>query len=69
METQKDYQLRLKQVLEEKGIKPLDLALWMGVSPNNVYAWVNGRSTPSFASLCRIADELNITLDELRTKQ
>ena len=56
---------RIKEVLEEKGIKQKWLAEKMGKSYNMVNSYVQNRRQPSIEILVQIADILDIDVKEL----
>lgn len=56
---------RIKEVLEEKGIKQTWLAEKLGKSYNMVNSYVQNRSQPSLEILNRIADLLDVDVREL----
>lgn len=56
---------RIKEVLEEKGIKQVWLAEKLGKSFNSVNAYVQNRTQPSLEVLYKIAEILNIDAKEL----
>ncbi|MCK8521941.1 helix-turn-helix transcriptional regulator [Aquimarina sp. D1M17] len=56
---------RIKEVLEEKGIKQIWLAEKLGKSYNMVNAYVQNRQQPRLEILMRIAEILNIDIKEL----
>ena len=56
---------RIKEVLEEKGIKQVWLADRLGKSFNTVNGYVQNRKQPSIEVLYEIADILNIEAKEL----
>ena len=56
---------RIKEVLEEKGIKQIWLAEKLGKSYNMVNAYVQNRQQPRLEILMRIADILDIDVKEL----
>ncbi|NGX84716.1 helix-turn-helix transcriptional regulator [Aequorivita sp. KMM 9714] len=51
---------RIKEVLEEKGIKQVWLAEKLGKSFNTVNGYVQNRSQPSLEVLYQIAEILNV---------
>ena len=51
---------RIKEVLEEKGIKQVWLADKLGKSFNTVNGYVQNRNQPSLEVLYKIADILNV---------
>ncbi len=56
---------RIKEVLEEKGIKQIWLAEQLGKSYNMVNSYVQNRRQPSIECLYEIAEILNINVKEL----
>ena len=56
---------RIKEVLEEKGIKQIWLAEKLGKSYNMVNSYVQNRRQPSIECLYEIAEILNIEAKEL----
>ena len=60
---------KIKQVLEDKGVKQTWLAEKLGKSLNMVNSYVHNRSQPSLETLYRIADLLNVEIDDLLYKK
>ena len=56
---------RIKEVLEEKGIKQKWLAEQLGKSYNMVNSYVQNRRQPSLEDLYKIASILNVEVTEL----
>ena len=56
---------RIKEILKEKGVKIGDFANSMGMQQSNMSSIINSKSNPSLDMLQRIADELNVGLNEL----
>lgn len=56
---------RIKEVLEERGIKQTWLAEKLGKSYNMINSYVQNRSQPSLETLNQIAELLNIDIREL----
>ena len=56
---------RIKEVLEEKGIKQIWLSEKLGKSYNMVNAYVQNRQQPRLEILMRIAEILDIDVKEL----
>lgn len=56
---------RIKEVLEEKGIKQVWLAERLGKSFNTVNGYVQNRNQPSLEALYQIAEILNVDISEL----
>lgn len=56
---------RIKEVLEEKGIKQIWLAKQLDKSYNMVNSYVQNRRQPSIECLYKIAEILNIEAKEL----
>ena len=60
---------KIKQVLENKGVKQTWLADKLGKSLNTVNSYVHNRCQPSLETLYRIADLLNVEIDDLLYKK
>lgn len=58
---------RIKEVLDEKGIKQTWLAEKLGKSYNMVNSYVQNRRQPSIEDLYKIAEILNVEAKELLT--
>lgn len=58
---------RIKEILEEKGIKQTWLAEKLGKSYNMVNGYVQNRQQPRLEILIEIADILNVDVRELIT--
>ncbi|CAM1341010.1 helix-turn-helix domain-containing protein [Tenacibaculum aestuarii] len=56
---------RIKEVLEEKGIKQVWLADKLGKSFNTINGYVQNRNQPSLEVLYEIAEILNVQVKEL----
>jgi len=56
---------RIKEVLEQKGIKQIWLSEQLGKSYNMVNSYVQNRRQPSIEDLYRIAEILNVNVQEL----
>ena len=59
---------RIKEVLEEKGIKQTWLAERLGKSYNMVNGYVQNRQQPRLEVLYQIAHILDVEIDQLLTK-
>lgn len=57
--------LRLKEILNEKGINGKDLANWVNVTPASISNIVQGNSFPKPELLIKIANALDIDVREL----
>lgn len=60
---------RIKEVLELKGIKQIWLAEQLGKSYNMVNSYAKNRRQPSLEDLYKIAEILNVEIDELLIKR
>ena len=56
---------RIKEVLEEKGIKQIWLAEQLGKSYNMVNSYAQNRRQPSLEDLYKIAEILNVSAKDL----
>ncbi len=59
---------RIKEVLEQKGIKQIWLAEQLGKSYNMVHSYAQNKRQPSLEDLYKIAEILNIEITELLVK-
>lgn len=57
-------QLRLKEILKDKGLKQADLARELGVTAVTVNSWTSGRRFPPLETLDRIATMLSLPITE-----
>lgn len=60
---------RIKEVLDEKGIKQVWLANKLGKSYNILNGYVQNRNQPSLEVLYQIADILNVEVTDLLIKE
>ncbi|MGJ5817719.1 helix-turn-helix domain-containing protein [Paludibaculum fermentans] len=60
-----DFHQRLRQLRTARKITQTRVAELLGVSPRVYTRWENGDATPLFATVVRIADILDVSLDEL----
>lgn len=56
---------RIKEVLEEKGIKQIWLAERLGKSFNTVNSYVHNRQQPRLETLLRISEILDVDIKDL----
>jgi transcriptional regulator with XRE-family HTH domain len=57
--------VRLKRLREERGLSQAQLARLAGVPKGSLLQWEYGKRTPLFDAAVKLADALEITLDEL----
>lgn len=57
----------IDRIRKERHLSSADLAALIGVDPSTISNWQSGRRIPTIDYAVRIADSLNITLDELVT--
>lgn len=57
--------MRVRELLETRGITRVQLADAMGVSTMAVHKWVSGQAYPSADKLPQLARLLHCTIDEL----
>ena len=60
-----DFHERLRQLRTARKLTQTRVAELLGVSPRVYTRWENGDATPLFATLVKIADILDVSLDEL----
>lgn len=64
---------KVEEILEEKKVTIYQLSKLSGIHINTLYNYRKnysheGGSKPSFENMCKIADALEVSLDELRGK-
>lgn len=57
--------LRLKEILNQRGIKLKDFALQSGISQSNLSNYINGNISPTLDTLEKIASNLDIDVVQL----
>ena len=57
--------LRIKEVLKEQGITAKELAERVGISRENMTNIINEKSKPSFDTLIKISEAINVPMSEL----
>ena len=57
---------RLRALRESRGLSRDDLALVAGVDDALLYRYESGRSLPGWEIVCRLADALDCSLEQLR---
>jgi transcriptional regulator with XRE-family HTH domain len=67
--TMTDFHQRLRTLRSPRKITQSRLAELLGISPRVYTRWKNGDATPLFGTVVKIADILNVTLDELAGRQ
>ncbi len=65
----KDFPQRLRQLRTARKITQTRVAELLTVSPRVYTRWENGDAVPQFATVVKIADILNVSLDELAGRQ
>lgn len=61
--------MRICELIEQRGIRRIELAAAMGVSPACVTKWAKGTAMPSADKLPRLAAVLGCTIDELYDRE
>jgi len=56
---------RLRELREERGLSPVDVAAALKVSLASIYNWENGRHEPRVSQLRRLAEFFGVTTDEI----
>ena len=57
--------MRLKQIIAESGLTQQQVAEGVGVSPQAINHYINGRREPDISTLIKLADFFNVTVDYL----
>lgn len=61
-----EFGLRLKKVMKLKHVTQKDLASMTGIDECSVSSYINGKRSPSFYRVDKIAKALNCSVDEFR---
>jgi len=64
-----DFHQRLRLLRSDRKLTQARVAELLGVSPRVYTRWEKGDAVPLFATVVKIADILNVTLDELAGRQ
>ena len=64
-----NFSQRLRELRMARKITQTRVAELLAVSPRVYTRWENGNATPQFATFVKIADILNVSLDELAGRQ
>ena len=60
-----DHVFRLKEILEDRGIKQKSFAMKIGMPQQTVNNYTTGKRQADYDTICRICDELSVTADYL----
>ncbi len=63
-----EVKTRIKEVMEEKGIKPVELSERIGIEKGNLSAIINDKRNPTLKTLMAIAYVLGVNITELFVK-
>lgn len=59
----------VEKLLKEKGLSVYKLSKMTGIPDNTLRNYRSKHSEPSFSNACKIADALNVSLDDLRDRR
>lgn len=65
-ECRKEFGIRLRKMLERKGMSQFELSERTGISAPDICHYVNGKSCPSFYRIDKIAKALGCSVDDFR---
>jgi transcriptional regulator with XRE-family HTH domain len=57
--------LRLKEILEKRGVTQSELSKMIGISTVSLSRWATGKSQPSLDTIVKICQILDVKIDEL----
>ena len=63
-----EFGRRLRRIMEHKGITQVELHDITGIPQCHISGYINGRHTPSFYAIHKIANALRCSIDDLRYK-
>ena len=61
----KSFGAALREMLNEKGLKPSDFIDILDTKPKTVYDWLNDKSIPRMKNIKKMADVLDCSVDHL----
>ena len=61
----KIFSQNVQKILDQRGLKQLDLAIGIGTDDRNVSNWLNFKATPNIVWVVKIANYFDVSLDEL----
>lgn len=64
-----DLSKKIKQLREEKGVTPEELAGQIGFAKSTVWAYESGKKQVSVSHLSRLADYFEVTVDNLLSRE
>ena len=67
-ECREEFGIRLYRLMYNKGVTQPELSEMTGITQSNISNYINGRKTPSFYTVDKIARALNCSIEELRYK-
>lgn len=65
-ECKKEFGIRLRKILERKGVSQFELSERTGITPSDICHYVNGKTSPTFYRVDKIAKALGCSVDEFR---
>ena len=67
-ECREEFGIRLYRLMCDKGVTQPELSEMTGITQSNISNYINGRKTPSFYTVDKIARALDCSIEELRYK-
>ena len=67
-ECREEFGIRLYRIMCDKGVTQPELSDMTGITQSNISNYINGRKTPSFYTVDKIARALDCSIEELRYK-
>ena len=67
-ECREEFGIRLYRIMCDKGVTQPELSEMTGITQSNISNYINGRKTPSFYTVDKIARALDCSIEELRYK-
>ncbi len=64
---EKNFGLRVEELLQERNIKPIDFYGEIGIIPQNFYDWKKKGSIPNAATALKVARYFGVTIEYLLT--
>ena len=56
---------KLKQIIEDKGVRVEGLANSLGINKTTIYRWINGDREPKIDNIMRLCKALGISIEDI----
>ena len=56
---------KLKQIIEDKGVRVEGLANSLGINKTTIYRWINGEREPKIDNIMKLCKALGISIEDI----